>query len=944
MKELFDLGKSDTKFVISFVRNFTGCRYSEMKLFCSLLQKTGSVVSGGNILNCLADFDDNLSDVTYIYSTFNGAREIYNFFKDKDLLYENNKEHVSVTHIANLFLRITKIKVKLEYSVSSYIGAESKICVMIVKDREDIISAVTNFDLSFSQVLFDGVSVKATYPDHIKSRSGHLEKDYIKLLQNFDSNIINRIMKYRDRGFSVSIDTPASNTIVSYDEYYKLFIDDISSDEFIANYMYSRLIISCVIEGYIDSDLENVGCVDIYLKYFTLVDSTDELFELLRKLSMKKCILPFWVKNEYENKLSSEIIKAMALKVCDLLNLVIHKPTTLTKISRINYARELIKQKFPFTKEIIEYNKENGSTVYEYDDLLRWIHQKYDLIRDANEDDSLKEHKKYIYLADKNLCILNEEEERFQLEEQLSREINRDRNIKWLNIVEPISTTPIKADFEMGKSCTDLHEEALYDIKAYLRGEAVEGYKTTGERDENLDLPAVSPAEARERLVFFAKADSDSPFEDLKPYCFNLRSLAKDVSHQIFLECEGPTMKNIEEHLDYPVIKLNLGWPVYVPLGELLYAIYKTNKQSFIIFPQKEVIVDEGELIEKERKFQYTASLSTLYGNDYVSSAHCGDNSDKPIYTIRECEGREGDPCWPVTEDLMLTEYEYDEDLYFLSQKYYVLDQKIDRITRKKFEKADSMSELIMQLELEKIQPKPHIFSNDDFQISIISRITMDVGRKILECRATLSYIGNDESFIEYIESLKSECNIKINRLAYVHIQFYATEIQTYKYIYDIESIPQKSVEYKEGYNGDIINFYNSFTRYSLDKEKFPFILQIKGISYGMLMCCICEALKLEFITPSSKIITEASGNIKGVDKIESMIGIVKNFEKIGFTQMFPEYYDYVMERMEEDSGYIAMVGEVKNITDLCTFKTVSPELFKLLPIMLCKDICNIDR
>ena len=223
-----------------------------MQFFCSLLQKTGSVVSGGNILNCVADFDDNISDVTYIYSTFNGAREIYNFFKDKDLLYENNKEHVSVTHIANLFLRITKIKVKLEYSLHSYIGTESKICVMIMKDRKDILNAVTNFDLSFSQVLFDGVSVKATYPDHIKSRSGHLEKDYIKLLQNFDRNIINRIMKYRDRGFSVSIDTPASNIIVSYDEYYKLFIDDISSDEFIANYMYSRLIISTVIEGNIN--------------------------------------------------------------------------------------------------------------------------------------------------------------------------------------------------------------------------------------------------------------------------------------------------------------------------------------------------------------------------------------------------------------------------------------------------------------------------------------------------------------------------------------------------------------------------------------------------------------------------------------------------------------------------------------------------------------------
>jgi hypothetical protein len=214
----------------------------------------------------------------------------------------------------------------------------------------------------------------------------------------------------------------------------------------------------------------------------------------------------------------------------------------------------------------------------------------------------------------------------------------------------------------------------------------------------------------------------------------------------------------------------------------------------------------------------------------------------------------------------------------------------------------------------------------------------MDVGRKILESTATLSYIGNDENFIEYIENLNSKYYIDLDRLAYVRINFYATEIQSYKYVYDIESIPQKSVEYNEGYNGELINLYNSFTKYSLDKDRFPFILQTKGISYGMLMCCICEALKLEFISPSSKIIIEA------IDRPERIISVVKNYEKIGFTQMFPKYFDYVMERMEEDSGYIAMVGEVKKITDLCTFKTVSPELFKLLPIMLCKDICNIDR
>ena len=164
MDEFVILDEKDTYFVKTDISHFMMLDLENFTEFCSLLQETGSVIAGCIILNSLEEFENNHdSYVAYIYTTFNGARKINDFLKDKETIL-NNEQFISVVSCDNLFLRPTKVKVKLVYNLANF---GKKIKLMVVKDRKDILNAVRAFDLSFTRVLFDGVNVKATHPEDI---------------------------------------------------------------------------------------------------------------------------------------------------------------------------------------------------------------------------------------------------------------------------------------------------------------------------------------------------------------------------------------------------------------------------------------------------------------------------------------------------------------------------------------------------------------------------------------------------------------------------------------------------------------------------------------------------------------------------------------------------------------------------------------------------------
>jgi hypothetical protein len=81
--------------------------------------------------------------------------------------------------------------------------------LMVVEDEIELESVVTNFDLSFCQVWYDGKMVRATHWDDIRQKKGVLMPEYIETYKFGNPFILKRVEKYRDRGYL--IETPELN-------------------------------------------------------------------------------------------------------------------------------------------------------------------------------------------------------------------------------------------------------------------------------------------------------------------------------------------------------------------------------------------------------------------------------------------------------------------------------------------------------------------------------------------------------------------------------------------------------------------------------------------------------------------------------------------------------------------------------------------------------------
>lgn len=81
-----------------------------------------------------------------------------------------------------------------------------KLDIIVVNDDRKLTDVVTNFDLTFCEIWYDGRKVKASDPKGIKHMKGHLRNEYINSYI-IDKNMFiqNRIDKYIDRGFTILI-------------------------------------------------------------------------------------------------------------------------------------------------------------------------------------------------------------------------------------------------------------------------------------------------------------------------------------------------------------------------------------------------------------------------------------------------------------------------------------------------------------------------------------------------------------------------------------------------------------------------------------------------------------------------------------------------------------------------------------------------------------------
>ena len=391
------------------------------------------------------------------------------------------------------------------------------------------------------------------------------------------------------------------------------------------------------------SESESLTIKMITKKYFKDHPQVYALVRLIKQIMRKKyLVLPESYKYDYENDY-------------DILNILLRYPNLfLHYFSDDKYSEnesETFKQfalmfiqtiRFESEEDLLEAHKERKTVMESYYDRIPL---------DQIETKIFKNYEK----------IATYEKYKSEKEDKEKSKPNT-RNIPALNLVRPSRTNLVDYDEKkrmIGAKCINASTHSLYNINAYLKGYYVSGYTRNKKRNRESDLPHVGPRDAMKRLIFFL-ANSDK-LDNLTPFCYNLDLLTKDIGNQLYVECKD---FNDMEGLNYlfgqnPIIKLDLEFAVYVPLSEILDAIYNTKNQVFVLIPTEKVL-------------KYTASMAVQFGTigSMVSGHHCQEGSEKQLHTIKVCKGSEGNACWPVNEAIELNEVY--PNSYFMKQKFYI--------------------------------------------------------------------------------------------------------------------------------------------------------------------------------------------------------------------------------------------------------------------------------
>jgi len=191
----------------------------------------------------------------------------------------------------------------------------------------------------------------------------------------------------------------------------------------------------------------------------------------------------------------------------------------------------------------------------------------------------------------------------------------------------------VKQEVTQQSTCFDVGQQDYYNINNFLLGKLEDDTtETTTETDIS------------RRLVFFVGQNRDN----LKPFCYDLENLLNDLNASIYTtDCTRyPTPDGSRlPRLANPLFKLSFEYTVYVYLSDMIDVLTNTNKRVFVILPR---LKDDGTRTQEE--IEKTGSYNAFFVPDpnYVSADHCQDGTNKKVYNIYACEGRDGEPCYPV--------------------------------------------------------------------------------------------------------------------------------------------------------------------------------------------------------------------------------------------------------------------------------------------------------
>lgn len=208
-----DFTKEDNEKFESSLKNLLKKFYIN---FRETIIKYDALIAGGSVLSVFGGYGINDLD---IYVHYSKAQDFIKTLFIHGCSYSDMNEAPAYDQS---FFRKNNIKARIcmgyyEYYYDSEVDRQQRrlsrlqprytsIDIMIIPDHIPLESVVTNFDLTFCQVWWNGKKIFSDHIEDVKSKSGSLNKEYISSYLSLNSFIIKRIQKYKSRGFNINID------------------------------------------------------------------------------------------------------------------------------------------------------------------------------------------------------------------------------------------------------------------------------------------------------------------------------------------------------------------------------------------------------------------------------------------------------------------------------------------------------------------------------------------------------------------------------------------------------------------------------------------------------------------------------------------------------------------------------------------------------------------
>lgn len=184
--------------------------------FINHLQRNDAVIAGGFVLSC---YNDYISSDIDIYVSETNANKLITKLSEIIKVYPVDFQIVSIyngdgsNNIKRLIFKNKLDEIDDTYRIINTTGPTTiSIDVIIIDTSSTILETIKNFDLSFCKIWTDGQYIYAIDEKSIMTKHGSLNPKYYEDYQDISSLIYNRVIKYKERGFTIDIPSEGEET------------------------------------------------------------------------------------------------------------------------------------------------------------------------------------------------------------------------------------------------------------------------------------------------------------------------------------------------------------------------------------------------------------------------------------------------------------------------------------------------------------------------------------------------------------------------------------------------------------------------------------------------------------------------------------------------------------------------------------------------------------